>query len=119
MTTIDSTVARNDFLNLLTTQLKNQDPLSPVNQEDFTGQLSQFSQLEQLEGLNSNFQQLLQVSQLNQGIGLVGRETEYFDPASGETRTGVVERLITSSGAADLLINNERVGLEYVSGVNA
>jgi flagellar basal-body rod modification protein FlgD len=119
MTTIDSAVARNDFLNLLTTQLKNQDPLSPVNQEDFTAQLSQFSQLEQLEGLNSNFQDLLQISQLNQGIGLVGREAEYLDPATGETKTGLVESLLTSNGPANLLINGERVGLEYVSGVNA
>lgn len=119
MAAINSDVARTDFLNLLTTQLKNQDPLSPVNQEDFTGQLSQFSQLEQLEGLNSNFEQLLQISQLNQGIGLVGREAEYLDPSTGETKSGLVESLITSSGPANLLINGERVGLEYVSGVNA
>ena len=76
---ITSDVATTDFLNLLTVQLKNQDPISPVAQEDFIAQLSQFSTLEQIESLNSNFEQLLQVSELNQGISLVGREAEYTD----------------------------------------
>ncbi|MDB4368487.1 hypothetical protein N9Z38_03050, partial [Mariniblastus sp.] len=53
---ITSQVATNDFLNLLTVQLKNQDPMEPVNQEDFIAQLAQFSQLEQTEALNSNFE---------------------------------------------------------------
>lgn len=41
-----------DFLTLLTTQLQNQDPLSPMDSTEFTNQLVQFSQVEQ--GINTN-----------------------------------------------------------------
>ena len=40
-----SDVATADFLDLLTVQLKNQDPISPVNHEDFVAQLSQLPML--------------------------------------------------------------------------
>ena len=72
---ITSQLATNDFLTLLTVQLKNQDPIEPVNQEDFIAQLAQFSQLEQTEALNTNFEQLLETTQLTQGLNLVGLRT--------------------------------------------
>ena len=40
-------MGRNDFLNLLVTQLKNQDPLKPMDNTEFVTQLAQFSQLDQ------------------------------------------------------------------------
>jgi flagellar basal-body rod modification protein FlgD len=40
-------LGQGDFLNLLVTQLKNQDPLNPTNNTEFVAQLAQFSQLEQ------------------------------------------------------------------------
>ncbi|MCP4096955.1 MAG: flagellar hook capping protein [Planctomycetaceae bacterium] len=114
---ITSQVATNDFLNLLTVQLKNQDPIEPVNQEDFIAQLAQFSQLEQTEALNSNFEQLLETTQLTQGMNLVGKQASYTDAVTGEKKTGLVEELIANSGPANLLINGERVGLNLISGV--
>lgn len=114
---ITSDVATTDFLNLLTVQLRNQDPISPVNQEDFISQLAQFSSLEQLESLNSTFEEVLRVGQINQGISLVGQEAEYTDPLTGENRTGVVERLFSDEGPVNLLINGDRIGLDLISGV--
>lgn len=42
-----------EFMELLVTQLKNQDPLSPMDSQDFAAQLAQFSSLEQLTTINS------------------------------------------------------------------
>ena len=114
---ITSAVATEEFLTLLTIQLQNQDPINPVDQEDFISQLSQFSMLEQVESLNSTFEEVLQTSQMSQGINLVGKNAEYTDPFSGEQKSGEVEKLINETGAVNLLINGQRVGLDLVSGI--
>ncbi len=46
-------VGKDEFLKLLVTQLKNQDPLDPMKNEEFAVNLAQFSQLEQLVSINS------------------------------------------------------------------
>lgn len=48
-----------DFLNLLTTQLQNQDPLSPMDSTEFTNQLVGFSQVEQQINMNEKLEQIL------------------------------------------------------------
>ncbi len=48
-----ATLGKDDFLKLLVTQLRNQDPLSPMDPEQFAAQLAQFSTVEQLTQLNS------------------------------------------------------------------
>jgi flagellar basal-body rod modification protein FlgD len=50
------------FLTLLVSQLKNQDPLSPVDSTQFVSQLTSYSQLEQLIGINKNTSGLSQTS---------------------------------------------------------
>lgn len=123
---ITSQVATTDFLNLLTVQLQNQDPIDPVKQEDFISQLSQFSMLEGIETLNTSFETLsnsyadgLRAQQVTQGIGLVGKEAEFVNTETGERETGRVEQLFTDQGPVGLLINGQRVALSLVSGVKA
>jgi flagellar basal-body rod modification protein FlgD len=74
------TLGKDDFLRLLTVQLQNQDPMSPVQNEDFIAQLAQFSSLEQLENINSRLQDgidldliLTQVLNNTAAAGLIGK----------------------------------------------
>ena len=62
----------NQFLNLLTTQLKNQDPLDPMNSNEFTTQLVQFASVEQQIYQNSNLEKLVTLQETNKLSGLVG-----------------------------------------------
>ena len=48
-------MGKDEFLKLLTFQLQNQDPMNPMDQSKVTGELAQFSQLEQLSNLNKKF----------------------------------------------------------------
>lgn len=48
-------MGKDEFLKLLTHQLQFQDPMNPMDQSKLTGELAQFSQLEQLSNLNSKF----------------------------------------------------------------
>lgn len=67
--------AENRFLKLLTTQLKNQDPLNPLDNAQMTSQLAQISTVSGIEKLNATLQVLLQASQetqTTQAASLVG-----------------------------------------------
>ena len=64
---VSATEVRDDFMQLLVTQLRNQDPLEPVAQHEFLGQLAQFSTLEGIEKLNANFEDMLKLQTLAQG----------------------------------------------------
>lgn len=73
-----------DFLTLLTTQLKNQDPLSPMDSTEFTNQLVSFSQVEQQIRSNDTLDQLLTMQTLNLtalGLSFIGKDVE----VTGET----------------------------------
>jgi len=57
-TATDDTLGRNAFLNLLVTQLQNQDPTQPQADGEFLAQLATFSSLEQLQQLNQKIETL-------------------------------------------------------------
>lgn len=64
------------FLELMVTQLKNQDPLSPQENTEFVAQLAQFSSVESLDKLNNNFESFTSNFVANQALqasSLVGR----------------------------------------------
>ncbi len=66
----------NDFLKLLMTQLKNQDPTSPMDTNQFTSQLVQYSSVEQQIATNTSLTQLIQLTQggeVLQSSSLVGK----------------------------------------------
>jgi flagellar basal-body rod modification protein FlgD len=67
------------FLKLLTTQLQNQDPLSPMDSAEFTNQLVQFSNVEQSIRTNSYLENLLTMQTLNLtalGVSFIGKDVE-------------------------------------------
>jgi flagellar basal-body rod modification protein FlgD len=67
--------AQDRFLKLLTTQLKNQDPMNPMDNAQMTSQLAQISTVSGIEKLNATLQALVQDSadsQTTQAAGLVG-----------------------------------------------
>lgn len=66
-----------NFLTLLTQQLKNQDPLSPMETNEFTSQLVQFTSVEQAILTNTQLEQLVQVQFAGQtlsALGFIGKE---------------------------------------------
>lgn len=58
ITSTDSLGNENTFLQLLVSQIKNQDPTQPIDSSTFLTQLAQFSQLEQLIGIRQDVSQL-------------------------------------------------------------
>ncbi len=93
-----SALAKDDFLKLLVTQLSNQDPLDPVNNQEFAAQLAQFSSLEQLENMNNSLQ-----SGLTQDAALAGAmQGSMAASLIGKTVVAVDDRVELNGGSAAL-----------------
>lgn len=89
-----------DFVRVLTTQLTFQDPLKPMDNQEFMAQMAQFTALEQTQQLNERMQQLIDNQAALQSVGLLGRSID-FTSATG-TNTGTVTAL-SLQGAAPVL----------------
>ena len=107
------------FLTLLTTQLKNQNPLSPLDTNQFTQQLTQMSGVEQQ--LLGN--QLLQTLVTEQGIGQAAHLIGMTVTAPGATSadpatTGVVTAVQQVDGQTQLTVGSKLVPLSSVTNVS-
>jgi len=74
--TTEEALGRDAFLKLFTTQLKSQDPLSPMANEAFVSQLAQFSSLESMKAMQSaieNMSQGMQKERMINGASMLGR----------------------------------------------
>ncbi|MEZ6185790.1 MAG: flagellar hook capping FlgD N-terminal domain-containing protein [Planctomycetota bacterium] len=105
---------RDAFLSLLVEQMRNQDPLEPVGNEDFIAQLAQFTSLENSELTADRLGSLLQVEQLGQGAALVGRKVSFRSPTSGEVLPGIVSGAELTNQGVYVDVGGERVPLSNV-----
>src|ERR1700730_6153835 len=93
-------IARNfqQFLQLLTTQLKNQDPLSPLDTNQFTQQLVSFASVEQQLKTNTDLDQIVtqnKISQATSALSFVGKQVT-ADGATTQLKKGVAVWNVTS-----------------------
>lgn len=116
------TLGKDAFMQLLVSQMRNQDPMSPTSNEDFIAQLAQFSSLEQMEELNGNIlglavlqQSNALMAQLTDSAALIGKEVRFIDPESGDEMLGNVTSVKIEDGLAVLNIDGEDVPLGNVT----
>ncbi len=81
-TSPEKELGRDQFLTLLVAQLKNQDPLKPLESADFTAQLAQFSSLEQLFGMNESLkgiEEAMAAQESGDVLDYIGRSVKTLD----------------------------------------
>jgi len=94
-----------DYMKLLITQLQNQNPLEPLNNNEMASQLAQFSQLQQLESMNASFAEALAVAERNLTLANSGYANSLFSKKVtfySEESTGELERMM---GVVDSVFN--------------
>lgn len=91
-------LGQSDFLQLMITQLNNQDPMQPMENGEFYSQIAQFSTVSGIQDLQQTFQQVasaLYSGQALQASAMVGRSVLVSSPqanlASGGTVSGVID----------------------------
>jgi len=72
-------MGKDEFLKLLLTQLANQDPTAPIEDREFIAQLAQFSSLEQMTNMASDFSRLARMVQGSEAASALGRSVEILD----------------------------------------
>ncbi|WP_233275066.1 flagellar hook assembly protein FlgD [Borrelia anserina] len=113
-----SNLGRDDFLKLLITQLKYQDPTDPMKDKEFIAQMAQFSALEQMTNMSKSFENLSSALGINKNLDLLGKIVE-FEHVDGEiikgkvtnVKTGVVPQIMID-GKYYVYNNILSVGLE-------
>lgn len=105
-----SNIGIQDFLKILTAQLNNQDPLKPVDNQEFVAQIAQFATLEQSRQLNEKIDSLLSVQSSVQAISLLGRTVDIDQ--NGFLYSGKVSALDVSTGATLLTVTTTNAGVQ-------
>lgn len=119
--TPDPELDSDDFLLLLVAQMQHQDPLSPMDQQSFMGELAQFNSLQQQVDLNDAFLHFMQFQELTQATSMIGKEVVALvsnvagDVVSAEGT--VTEVYFTSTGAYLLLDDGSEVSIQDVVNV--
>ncbi len=111
-----NTLGKDAFLQLLLMQLRNQDPLNPMNDREFITQMAQLSSLEATQGLNSQVDMLLLAQMQTQAMQMVDRDIEYLDE-NGETQTGKVTGVRLDGIPPKLMIGDKEIPITNVQKV--
>ncbi len=108
-------LGKNDFLNLLVTQLRYQDPLKPVDDKEFIAQMAQFSSLEQMQNMNGSMTK----SQAFTLIGKVITATTTDDKTlEVNSLQGTVTSVKMKDGKTFVVVNNKDVDVDSITQVD-
>jgi flagellar basal-body rod modification protein FlgD len=110
-----------DYMKLLVTELQNQNPLEPMDNNQMAAQLAQFSQLQQLEGMNSNFASVLAVTEKSYANSLIGKQVSFSvrnEYGENELITGTVDEVnIDNDGKIQLTVGDKTTELKDILSV--
>ena len=101
-------LGKDDFLALLVSQLKNQDPMNPTDSQDFMGQMAQFTSVEQLSNMAASIERLSTASQTAQSVSLIGKQVSW-KKADGTTGDGVAESVSFVDGVIKIKVGDAEV----------
>jgi flagellar basal-body rod modification protein FlgD len=107
-TTLDrktgGTLGKDDFLKLFVAQLQHQDPMNPMQDSDFMGQMASFSTLEQVTNMAVANQSVAASLSSSSAINLIGRSVTWTD-SDDLTHTGTVEKVTVTDGKPSLTVS--------------
>lgn len=111
------TANKQDFLQLLVAQMTNQDPLSPMDNQQFVAQLAQMQSLEELMSINKLSSSVLQQQQISSSSNLIGKSVFAKDDFGGIV-TGVVEKVQIVGGDVRLVVGGTNVSISTVQEIS-
>jgi flagellar basal-body rod modification protein FlgD len=109
-------ISTNDFLNMLVTELQQQDPTQPVDSSQILDQVSQIDQIQSNQSLTTTLNSVLLEQNVTTGSSLLNQTIAGTD-ASGNSVNGVVSQVSISNGAVQLQVGNSTVPIANVTSI--
>ena len=110
-----SSLGKDEFLQLLVTQLQYQDPTAPMDDKEFIAQMAQFSSLEQMTNLNDSFTQYKAYSLLGKNVDA---QVKDMTNSKMEDIQGYVESIGLENNKPFVVIDGRKVEIETISAIN-
>lgn len=104
------------FMNLLVTQLRNQDPSSPMDTNQMISQTTQLAMMEKMTEMASINQENFSLQMRTAAAALLGQEVTYTN-AEGKDITGVATAVSYLGPVPQVTVSGEDVALDIISGV--
>lgn len=105
---VNTELGKDAFLQLLVAQLKNQDPMKPMEDTAFIGEMAQFSSLEQMQNLNKLMEKQQTFGALSQATGMIGKHVTLQNPGEGSAViSGRVDEIRSKGGDIKVVIAGE------------
>ena len=107
-------MGKDDFMQLLIAQLKNQDPMKPMEDKEFVTQLAQFSSLEAMEKMTQQMEDLTGSQMLVQAATLIGKQVS-AKLETGEVVTGTISQVKMISGKPTAVVNGKEIDTSLIT----
>lgn len=114
----NSSLGKDDFLQILVAQLANQNPMDPMNDKEFIAQMAQFTAVEQMSYMAEEMYYLRQ--SMASASTLIGKHISYLTVNEKQeivTKQGVVDAVIMKNGMAHVVIGKEEIPIDHISRV--
>ncbi|MBT1002804.1 flagellar hook capping protein [Paenarthrobacter sp. DKR-5] len=107
----------NMFMNLLVTQLKNQDPSSPMDTNAMIGQTTQLAEMQKLTDLSATSTQDFSLQMRSAAAALIGKTVSYTGP-DGAAATGTATSVSYAGSTPQVTVNGTSIALDALTGVH-
>ena len=116
-TTTSANLGSTDFIELLLSQLTNQNPLEPMDNSEMVTQLAQFEMVNKMDSLDESVNAMMLYQNMMSSVDMMGKEVTVIDPESGEEITGVVDSIKMQNGFPQVVINDTSYDVAYITDV--
>ncbi|RLT46624.1 MAG: hypothetical protein DWI62_01605 [Chloroflexi bacterium] len=107
---------KDNFMQMLLTQLRYQDPMNPMKDSDFMSQISQLQMADKMSQLNKSMLESVRAETLSQAANFIGRRVHATQ--NGESVEGVVSSVQQRNGAVTLSVGGRIVTLPEIERID-
>ena len=106
------------FIDLLLSQLTNQNPMEPMDNATMVTQLAQFEMVEKMDNLDDRITTMMGYQNMMNSVNMMGKTVTITDPDTGETTSGKVDSIIVQNGFPKVVINGSSYDFTSVTKVD-